>query len=149
MATNTSSVNVSQPHIPVFKGDSYEFWSTKMKTLFKSQDLWDLVENGYAETSDDETCNKENQKRDAKALFFIQQAVEESIFSRIVAATSSKQAWTILKTEFQGSQKVITVKLQSLRRDFETSYMKNNESVQEYLTKISFIISQCDLMVKI
>ncbi|GKE50664.1 hypothetical protein Tco_1481922, partial [Tanacetum coccineum] len=54
-----------------------------MRTLFKSQDLWDLVENGLAETGDEDTRSRENQKRDAKALFFIQQAVEESIFSRI------------------------------------------------------------------
>ncbi|GKE14929.1 retrovirus-related pol polyprotein from transposon TNT 1-94 [Tanacetum coccineum] len=96
----------------------------------------------YEEASNDEACLKENQKRDAKALFFIQQAVDESIFSRISAATSAKQAWSLLKTEYQGSAKVITVKLQSLRRDFETSYMKNNESAQEYLAKISSIVSQ-------
>nr|GEW03870.1 retrovirus-related Pol polyprotein from transposon TNT 1-94 [Tanacetum cinerariifolium] len=82
-----------------------------MRTLSKSQDLWDLV-------------------------------VEESIFSRIAAAASSNEVWTILKTEFQGSSKVITVKLQSLRRDFETSYMKHNESVQEYLAQVSSIVSQ-------
>ena len=46
-----------------------------MKTLFKSQDPWDLVETGLAETSDEDTRSKDNQKRDAKALFFIQQAV--------------------------------------------------------------------------
>ncbi|GJZ81568.1 retrovirus-related pol polyprotein from transposon TNT 1-94 [Tanacetum coccineum] len=142
MSASTNTLNVSQPNIPIFKRDSYEFWSIKMRTLFKSQDLWDLVENGLAETGDEDTRSRENQKRDAKALFFIQQAVEESIFSRIAAATSSNEAWTILKTEFQGSSKVITVKLQSLRRDFETSYMKHNESVQEYLARISSIVSQ-------
>ncbi|GKA18946.1 reverse transcriptase domain-containing protein [Tanacetum coccineum] len=86
----------------------------KMKTLFKSQDLWDFVESSYVEASDDEAQ----------------------------ATTSAKQAWSLLKTEYQGSAKVITVKLQSLRRDFETSYMKNNESAQEYLAKISSIVSQ-------
>lgn len=111
-------------------------------TLFKSQELWEFVETGIVETSDDEVCRKKNQKLDAKALFFIQQGVDESIFSRIAAATSSKQAWTILKTEYQGSTKVITVKLQSLRRDFETSGMKGNESVQAYLARVSAIVSQ-------
>ncbi|KAF7821304.1 Retrovirus-related Pol polyprotein from transposon TNT 1-94 [Senna tora] len=47
MAANGGSLNVTQPLIPIFKGDSYEFWSTKMMTLFKSQDLWDHVEHGY------------------------------------------------------------------------------------------------------
>ncbi|GJW58649.1 retrovirus-related pol polyprotein from transposon TNT 1-94, partial [Tanacetum coccineum] len=92
--------------------------------------------------SGDDAQKKENAKRDAKALFFIQQAVDNSIFSRIAAASTANQAWTILKTEYQGSTKVITVKLQSLRRNFETASMKGNESVQEYLAKVSSIVSQ-------
>ncbi|GKA97840.1 hypothetical protein Tco_0825734 [Tanacetum coccineum] len=71
-----------------------------MKTLFQLQDLWEYVESRFA-VSDDDSRNKEHHKRDAKALFFIQQAVDESIFPRIAVATSSKQAWSILKTEFQ------------------------------------------------
>jgi len=51
MATNAASS--SQPLIPIFNGEKYEYWSIKMKTLFKSQDLWDLVENGYPEPDDE------------------------------------------------------------------------------------------------
>ncbi|KAI3721795.1 hypothetical protein L2E82_32813 [Cichorium intybus] len=142
LMASSSSLSVTQPQIPVFSGDSYEFWSIKMKTLFRSQDLWDYVEAGDEQPVEDEVHNKEHQKRDAKALFFIQQAVDGSIFSRIAGATTAKQAWATLKTEYQGSSKVITVKLQSLRRDFETSSMKSNESVQEFLAKVSSIVGQ-------
>ena len=113
-----------------------------MRTLFRSLELWELVENGIAETSVDEAGRRESTKKDAKALFFIQQAVDETIFSRIAAANSAKEAWDTLKTEYQGSAKVITVKLQFLRRDFESAIMKGNETVQEYLARISSIVSQ-------
>jgi len=53
-------------------------------------------------------------------LFFIQQAVHENLFSRIVAATTAREAWRILQKEFQGKAKVIAVRIQSLRREFET-----------------------------
>ena len=69
MAFNDNSM--SQPLIPIFSSKSYEFWSIKMKTLFKSQDLWDLIENGYADP-DDEIRLRENRKKDSKTLFFIQ-----------------------------------------------------------------------------
>ncbi|GJZ89940.1 putative RNA-directed DNA polymerase [Tanacetum coccineum] len=108
MASNKTLVNVSQPQIPIFKGDSYEFWSIKMKTLFKSQDLWEFVESGLPEET----------------------------------ATSSKHAWDTLKTEYQGSAKVISVKLQSLLKNFETTSMKNDETVQGFLAKVSMIVSQ-------
>ncbi|KAE8732422.1 senescence-associated protein DIN1-like [Hibiscus syriacus] len=89
--------------IPVFNGESYEFWSIKMKTLFKSQDLWDLVENGYTEP--DEEARLRDNKKDSKALFFIQQAVHETIFLKIATDNTTKEAWGILQTTFQGSSK--------------------------------------------
>ena len=77
-----------------------------MKTLFISQDLWDLVEEGYEEPESTTTLAtwidakkefKENMKKDAKALFFIQQGVSKAIFSRISFTSKSKEAWEILK----------------------------------------------------
>ena len=85
---------------------------------------------------------KETKKKDAKALFFIQQAVHETIFSKIVVVTTSMEAWQSLKKEFQGSSKVITVKLQTYCRDFETLSMKSNESVQTYLSRVSSLVNQ-------
>ncbi|KAH0657479.1 hypothetical protein KY289_026227 [Solanum tuberosum] len=78
MATNGESTT-SQQLIPIFNGEKYEFWSIKMKTLFKSQELWDLVEKGYAE-EDEAQRLRENKKKDSKALFYIQQAMHDSIF---------------------------------------------------------------------
>lgn len=100
-----------------------------MKTLFTSQDLWKFVDTGYMASDTDIPRLRENKKNDAKALFFLQQAVSDDIFSRISAATTSKAAWDTLKTEFKGSSKVITVKLQSLRRQFEMLQMNNSESI--------------------
>ncbi|GKE42540.1 putative gag-pol polyprotein, identical, partial [Tanacetum coccineum] len=113
-----------------------------MKTLFKSQDLWDLVENGFANEVQDEQRTKENKKKDSKALFFIQQAMHDSIFSRIAAAETSKEAWEILQNEFKGSTKVITVKLQTLRREFENLNMKSSESAQDYLSRVSTLVNK-------
>ena len=95
MAGNSISSS-SQPLIPIFTGEKYEFWSIKMKTLFMSQELWDLVEFGFVDLTnpDEEAARrlKETKKKDAKALFFIQHAVHETIFSRIAAATTSMEA---------------------------------------------------------
>ncbi|XP_069148053.1 uncharacterized protein [Solanum lycopersicum] len=116
-----------------------------MKTLFKSQGVWKLVEEGFvylAGSNEEADKLKEIKKKDAKALSLIQQAVHDTIFSRIAAATTSSQAWKILKKKFQGSTKVITVKLQTYRRDFETLSMKSNEFVQAYLSKVSYLVNQ-------
>ncbi|GKV09294.1 hypothetical protein SLEP1_g20817 [Rubroshorea leprosula] len=71
MAINNNLGSVSHPTIPLFKGNGYEIWSTKMKTLFMSQDLWDLVERGYTEAALSAEALKDTKKKDVKALFFI------------------------------------------------------------------------------
>ena len=113
-----------------------------MKTLFRSQDLWDLVESGYDDEDADESRLRENRKKDSKALFILQQAVHDTIFSRIVTATTSKEAWETLQKEFQGSSKVIAVKLPTLRNEFEAQLMKGNETLQDFLSRVISIVSQ-------
>ncbi|XP_006588014.1 uncharacterized protein [Glycine max] len=50
--------------------------------------------------------------------------------------------WDTLKQEYLGGKKVITVRLQSLRREFETALMTDKESVQEYLSRVSTVVQQ-------
>jgi gag-polypeptide of LTR copia-type len=84
----------------------------------------------------------ETTKHDAKALFFIQQAVHDTVFVKIAAAETTKEVWTILKTAFQGSSKVVAIKLQGLRREFETLNMNQDESFQSFLTRVTTIVNQ-------
>ena len=67
-----------QTLIPIFEGENFQYWNIEMRTLFISQDLWDIVEDGYEAPSNEEDLAtwqearrkkyKENNKRDANAL---------------------------------------------------------------------------------
>ncbi|KAJ0017763.1 hypothetical protein Pint_11938 [Pistacia integerrima] len=147
MAGNGSSVT-TQPLLTIFNGEKYEYWSIKIKTLSKSQELWDVVEQGItanrAGSNEEQRLNKKKKKkkRDAKALFFIQQAVHESIFFKNSSSKYMQQCLETLQTEYKGSSKVITVKLQSLRCDFGTLHMKNGKLVHDYLSRVDAIVDQ-------
>ena len=105
MASTSGSL---QP--PSFTGNNYEYWSLTMKALFRGQYVWEIVQHGYAEPADMTTYNnltqahkdalREHRKRDGKALFFIHQAMHESILPRIAAKTNAKQAWDTLETAY-------------------------------------------------
>ncbi|EYU45752.1 hypothetical protein MIMGU_mgv1a025221mg, partial [Erythranthe guttata] len=64
------------------------------------------------------------------------------VFSRIASATTSMHARSILQKEFQGDSKGIVVRLQSLRLNFETLVMKTEESVADFLSRATTIVSQ-------
>lgn len=74
--------------------------------------------------------------------------MDEPIFPQISAATKSKEAWDVLQKVYQGNTKVNTFKLQTLRRKFETLYMKESEPMHDYFLSISEIVNQIELMVK-
>jgi len=100
MAANSNS---NSQHLPIFKGMNYHFWSLKMKTLFKSQELWDLVESGFADPVEGQVqWLHENRKKDSKVLFLIQQDLHDDIFPRISAVETSHETWEILQTGVYG-----------------------------------------------
>ncbi|KAL0549870.1 hypothetical protein IC582_014360 [Cucumis melo] len=143
-----SNGNMLQPQLPRFSGKNFNQWSIQMKVLYGSQELWDIVERGYTEVENQsELTNqqlvelRENRKKDKKALFFIYQAVDEFIFERISTATSAKAAWDILRSTYQGEDKVKMIRLQALRSEFDCIKMKETETIEEFFNRILVIVN--------
>jgi hypothetical protein len=68
--------------------------------------------------------------------------MKETIFPKIAAANYAKEAWDILETNLKGTDKVHTVKLQNIRREFENLQMKENKSVVDFSSRTSNVINQ-------
>ena len=131
--------------LPLLNGKNYDYWAIVMRALFTSQDLQQFVEDGFEEPADKNEFNsltqaekellKNYKKKDALALYFLYQAVDESVFPRIAAATTSKEAWETLKIAYKGMEKVKTTKLQLLSRNFENLCMKELDNIDSFLHK--------------
>lgn len=89
---------------------------------------------------------KENKRRDSKALYLIQQVVNQSLFSQTEATKTLKEAWDNLKRQFQGDPKIMAVKLQALLQGFETLHIKCNEGVQDYVTCVGELVNQMKML---
>lgn len=48
----------------------------------------------------------------------------------------------MLKDEFQGNEKIVSIKLQSLWRDFDNLLMKESESIRDFLSRVAEIVNQ-------
>ncbi|KAA8549872.1 hypothetical protein F0562_001556 [Nyssa sinensis] len=136
--------------MPRLSKDNYENWSIEIKALFGSQDLWELVTDGYMEptlqkevayTADEKKALKEQRKKDKKALFLLYQGLDESTFEKVAKATNSKQASEILATIFQGVDRVKRIHLQNLRGEFKALHMKEGEMVSDYFSWLLVIMN--------
>lgn len=115
-----SSSSAKDDNVPFFDGENYNLWSLMMKTMFRSKDLWTIIEKGFNQEGDRNRIN-ESMKKDGKALYLIQQALAKRILIRISEAKTTKQAWEIIKTEFQGNQTTLTVKLHDVHHEFHVA----------------------------
>ncbi|KAJ6416341.1 hypothetical protein OIU84_002236 [Salix udensis] len=76
-----------------------------MKTLFKSQNLWDIVNEPQNTSILNEAQRKELEVKDASALYLIQQSLPQNVFRRITKASTANKAWDMLQKEFLGDSK--------------------------------------------
>ena len=85
---------------------------------------------------------KSNRKKESKALFYLYQAVHESIFPRIAVAKRSKDAQDTLQTAYHNMEKVNTTKLQLMIRYFEVIFMKESDTIDSFFTFLIGLVTQ-------
>ena len=144
----------------VFDGENYDFWRIRKTTIFKSYDIWDMVQHGYelpemeVDALEEDLTEtqlktlKQNRMEDARALGIIKGVISNTIFPRIVNEETAKGAWELFQQKFRGDTKVRKVKLQSFRRDFEYTRMRENKLWKYYFTRLFDVVIKMKTMVR-
>lgn len=97
MITQGGVFGVLQASQLVFDGENYDFGGLKMRTLLVWQDLWEIVEEGWAMMKRWKSKDRTNkswrriEREMPKLYFFIQQSISKNIW-RIIEVRSSKEA---------------------------------------------------------
>ena len=88
----------------MFTGENYHIWSVKIQAFLEAYDLWEIVfeDKLVAPLPTNPTVaqikfSSEEKPKKSKAKSIIQNSVAESIFYRIMACNSAKEAWNKLK----------------------------------------------------
>ena len=84
---------------------------------------------------------REQMKKDGKALFYIHQAMHESILPRVATTMTTKQTWDTLDTVNQGLDKVKIFKLHILRKYFKSLSMKETKLIDSFYTRVVGLIN--------
>lgn len=89
MASTSTSMGIFNTQLPQFNWKNYNYWAITMRALFASQDLWELVEDGFEELANENEFNrltqtekdllKSNRKKDSKTIIFLFDRPREGI----------------------------------------------------------------------
>ena len=107
--------------------------------------VWQAVEIGWTKPKeasvdwDEAKIKAENfNSRALNALF---SAVTNEEFKKISSIETAKEAWTILQTTYEGIKAITDSKLQRLTTSFKEIKMKDDESFDEFYTKVKDIVN--------
>jgi RNA-binding protein YhbY len=111
-----------------------------MQFFLKSINCWNIVETGWTKPVDatlELVTEKNARLSNDKVLHDLCQALSLSEFARISTSESSKEAWQILETTYEGTKLVKSAKLQMLISRFEEIKMLEDETFGEFYSKMS------------
>ncbi|OMO51183.1 Integrase, catalytic core [Corchorus capsularis] len=152
MSTSNPTIPGIVPTPHIFTGENYQTWSVKMQTFLQAHGMWGVVEGKDPYVLPDNPIVKQMKYHETetakafKALSVIQNNVSEVIFNLIMTCKTPKEAWDMLKAEFEGSNKVRRLQVTNLRRQFENLKMKDDETVRQYSERIMTIINKMRLL---
>ena len=77
----------------------------------------------------------------SRALNALFNAVTNEEFKKITSTETTKKAWTILQTTYEGTKAVKDSKLQRLTINFEKIKMEEDESFDEFYAKLKDVVN--------
>ena len=118
-----------------------------MRAFLQSLDekVWQAVEIGWTKPTevladwDDAKIKVENFK--SMALNALFNAVTNEEFKKISFTETTKEAWTILHTTYEGSKAIMDSKLQRLTTSFEEIKMEEDESFNAFYAKLKDVVN--------
>ena len=131
---------------PLFNGTNYAYWKVRMRGFLQSLDekVWQAVEIGWTKSKEAPTDWDEAKIKvanfNSRALNVLFSAVTNEKFKKKSSTETTKEAWTILQTTYEGTKAVKDLKLQRLTTSFEEIKMKEDESFDEFYAKLKDIV---------
>jgi hypothetical protein len=121
--------------VPVLTPINYPVWAVKVKSIMDAHGIW--------ETVDVRVLGEEAYlKKKKQALAFLFQAIPEEMVLQMASYTDPKQVWDGLKTRYLGVDRVRTARVATLKRELEGLRMKEDETIDNFVTKLSGLASK-------
>ncbi|XP_074342578.1 uncharacterized protein LOC141680182 [Apium graveolens] len=119
---------------PMLSKSNYTAWALKMRVFMQAHGVWDAIAPKDPKAAIDE-------KMDKRALAVIYQGIPQDILLSIAEKKTSMEAWNAIKTMSLGAEKVKMAKAQTLKCEFESIRMKENEQLDEFYLKLNSLVT--------
>eukprot|EP00253_Pinus_taeda_P003737 PITA_03737 len=130
---------------PIFDGRNFIYWKVRITAYLQSlgTEVWDIVETGYTfpSATPTDTAGKNQYETNAKVVNTLLGSLSQSKFVKVMQLKSAREIWDKIVLSYEGDEQVKREKLQTLRIQYESLRMHNDESVASYFLRIDEIVN--------
>ncbi|XP_076943088.1 uncharacterized protein LOC143613196 [Bidens hawaiensis] len=135
---NNESVKEAGPSMtlqcPILNSTNYTIWAVKIIANFDVHGILEVLEEeGVVDA-----------KKNRMAIAYLFQAMPEEVFLQVAHHKKTADIWADLKARFVGADMVKEARLQTLELEFEALKMKDIDTIDDFIGKISQLVSQAN-----
>ena len=135
--------SVNRP--PLFDGEDYTYWKTRMEYFLQGHDyqIWSIVEEGdLLVTNEKAQWTDDDRKKislNCKTKSILCCALSKKEFNRVSACKSSMEMWEKLRITYEGIDKVKETRIDILVTQYERFQMQTGESITQMFSRFTDI----------
>jgi len=130
---------------PLFNGNNFIYWKTRTKSYLQSlgTDVWEIVDRGYQYLAavPTDVAEKKTYETNAKAVNALLGSMIKLECVKVMQLNTTEEIWDKIIQICEGDTKVKSAKLQTLRIQYETLRMHNDESIASFFLHIYEIVN--------
>lgn len=119
---------------PMLTKSNYTAWALKMKVFMQAHAVWEAIEPNDPKATVEERTDK-------IALAMIYQGIPEEMLLSLAEKKKAKDAWDAIKILCQGADRVRKARIQTLKTEFESLNMKDNEPLDDFCMKLNGLVT--------
>ncbi|MQL71509.1 hypothetical protein Taro_003823 [Colocasia esculenta] len=145
MAAQGHSEGQSVNRPPLFDGEDFTYWKTRMEYFLHGFDfqIWSIVEEGdLIVTNEKDKWTEDDRKKislNYKAKSILCCALRKKEFNRVSACKSAMEMWEKLRITYEGTDKVKETRIDILATQYERFQMQSGESITQMFSRFTNI----------
>ncbi|XP_076912938.1 uncharacterized protein LOC143571386 [Bidens hawaiensis] len=119
---------------PMLTKNNYTTWALRIKALFRSHDLWDVVEP--------RSVAAVYEKKNNATIAYLFQSIPEEQIQQVGQYETAWEIWNAIKTRYVGEERVKETRRHTLITECETMRMKDTDTIDDFSGRLSGIASK-------
>ena len=123
---------------PILTHTNYTSWCIRVQAIMEDREEREVIEpEAEVSTALSEAEAAKRTTKDRKIKAHLLQCIPDDFLMQVAKKKTGKEVWDSLKARFVGADRVKDARLQTLKTEFDAIRMKNGESLDEIVGKLT------------